>query len=109
MESTYSQSSCEARHRRGRGDGGLKSCKSSNVNTTVHNRLSVDVSNLFYYSNADNLSNKWDDFCIDVKNEGREPDIIMLIEVLPKNLRFHLTKAEIAIEGNEIFPESVTS
>ena len=37
---------------------------------------------------------------------GREPDIIMLTEVLPKNCRFQLTKAEIAIDGYEMFPES---
>ena len=105
MESTYSQVSCETRRRRGRGDGGLESCKSSNVNITVHNRLTVDVSNLFYYSNVDNLSNKWDEFCIDINNKGREPDIIMLTEVLPNNFRFQLTRAEIAIEGYEMFPE----
>ena len=107
MESTNRQASREARRGRGRGDDGLKNCKSSNVNITVDNRSSVDVSNLFcYYSNVDSLSNKWDEFCVDIKNKGREPDIIMLNEVLPKNLRFQLTKAEIALEGYEMFPES---
>ena len=107
MESTNRQASREARSRRGRGDDGLKNCKSSNVNITVDNRSSVDVSNLFcYYSNVDSFSNKWDEFCVDIKNKGREPDIIMLNEVLPKNFRFQLTKAEIALEGYEMFPES---
>ena len=52
------------------------------------------------------MSNKWDEFCVDIKNKGREPDIIMLNEVLPKNFRFQLTKAEITLEGYEMFPES---
>ena len=70
----------------------------------MNNRSSVDVSNLFcYYSNVDSLSSKWDEFCIDIKNKGREPDITMLNKVLPKKIRFQLTKAEIAIEGYEMF------
>ena len=110
MESTNRQASREARCGRGRGDDGLKNCKSSNINITVDNCSSVDVSNLFcYYSNVDSLSNKWDEFCVDIKNKGREPDIIMLNEVLPKNFRFQLTKAEIALEGYEMFTESFSA
>ena len=26
---------------------------------------------LCYYSNVDSLSNKWDEFCVDIKNKGR--------------------------------------
>ena len=59
-----------------------------------------------YYTNVDSLSNKWDEFCADIKSKGREPDIIMLTEVLPKNFRFQLTRAEIALQGYEMFPES---
>ena len=106
MESADSQASCERRHTRGRGGGRLEGSK-NNVNSNVNTRSSVDVSNLFcYYTNVDSLSNKWDKFCADIKSKGREPDIIMLTEVLPKNFRFQLTWAEIALQGYEMFPES---
>ena len=61
--------------------------KDSNVNINVNNCSFLDVSSLFYYyTNVDSLSNKWDEFCAGIKNIGREPDIIMLTEVLPNKL-----------------------
>ena len=106
VESADSQASGERRHTRGGGGGRLEGSK-NNVNSNVNTRSSVDVSNLFcYYTNVDSLSNKWDEFCADIKSKGREPDIIMLTEVLPKNFRFQLTRAEIALQGYEMFPES---
>ena len=96
-----------ARHGQGRRGCGVGRSKESNVNINVNNCSSVDVSSLFcYYTNVDSLSNKWDESCAGIKNMGREPDTIILTEVLPKNCRFQLTQAEIAIGGYEMFPES---
>ena len=104
MEPSDSQASRAARHGRGRGGCGLGGSKDSNVNNNVNNCSSVDVSSLFcYYTNVDSLSNKWDEFCAGIKNMGREPDIIMLTEGLPKTVDFNLQKQKLPMMGMKCF------
>ena len=103
MESTNRQASCKAR----RGGGGYLNRRNRHNVNCGNSSSSVDISSLFcYHSNVDSLPNKFGEFCSSIKLLEREPDIIMLTEVLPKNCRFPLTKADISIDSYEIFPES---
>ena len=55
------------------------------------------------YTNADSLLNKLDELKSRFMGE-ESPDIIMITEVVPKNLRYTLNKAEIDLNGYEMFP-----
>ena len=56
------------------------------------------------YTNADSFLNKFDEFKQRYVSENEKPDIIAITEVLPKNMRYTVNKAELDIEGYEIFP-----
>jgi hypothetical protein len=56
------------------------------------------------YTNADSFLNKFDEFKQRYVSESKKPDIIAITEVLPKNMRYTVNKAELDIEGYELFP-----
>ncbi|CAG2209849.1 unnamed protein product [Mytilus edulis] len=58
------------------------------------------------YTNADSFINKFDEFKTRFINEESDPDIIIITEVLPKNSRYRILKAELSIDGYDIFPEN---
>ena len=58
------------------------------------------------YTNADSFINKIDEFKTRYVNDEYRPDIIMITEVLPKNNRYSIVKAELALDGYEMFPEN---
>ena len=60
------------------------------------------------YTNADTLTNKMPELkdCVDHHN----PWIIAIMEIIPKNYRIPVQKAELKISNNyDIFPESISS
>jgi hypothetical protein len=40
-------------------------------------------------------------------SDGRKPDIIAITEVLPKHCRYGVNKAEVQLDGYDVFPESL--
>lgn len=62
-----------------------------------------DVSNIkCVYTNADCFMNKVDEFKSRFNvTENNQPDIIMITEVLPKNIRYEISKSEISLDGYE--------
>ena len=60
------------------------------------------------YTNADTLTNKMPELKTLVKDT--QPSVIAITEVIPKNYRFPVQKAEIKIsEDYDIFPECITN
>ena len=53
------------------------------------------------YTNADRFSNKRDDLCMAIVN--KEPDIILITEVLPKAHCHTISKAGLSLQGYTIF------
>ena len=68
-------------------------------------KTSVNIVNALrcLYFNADSLLNKFDEMKTRFVTEDR-PDIIAITEVLPKNARYIVNKAELSLEGYEMFP-----
>lgn len=59
------------------------------------------------YTNADSFMNKYDELKLRYINSDKTaPDIIMITEVLPKNSRYKLIKAELSLNGYDMFPDS---
>jgi hypothetical protein len=51
-------------------------------------------------TNADSFLNKFDEFKQRYVSESEKPNIIAITEVLPKNMRYTVNKAELDIEGS---------
>ena len=70
------------------------------------NKFSGDRNFRFVYSNVDCLMNKREEFQVRYiqSDAGIDCDFIAFTEVLPKNNRYPINKAEIQIEGYEMFP-----
>ena len=68
------------------------------VTRTNHSLLCIST-------NADSFLNKIEEFKNRFLNTDR-PDIIAITEVLPKNARYPLTKAELQLPGYEMFPNN---
>ena len=66
-----------------------------NSNSVGHNCLDI------LYTNADQFSNKRDDLCMAITN--KEPDIILITEVLPKAHCHTISKAGLSLQGYTIF------
>ena len=68
-------------------------------------KTSVNIVNALrcLYFNADSLLNKFDEMKTRFVTEDK-PDIIAITEVLPKNARYLVNKAELSLEGYEMFP-----
>ncbi|CAG2239332.1 unnamed protein product [Mytilus edulis] len=58
------------------------------------------------YTNADSFMNKLDEFKTRFLCDAKTPDIIAITEVVPKNMRYILTKAELNLNGYELFPSN---
>lgn len=59
------------------------------------------------YTNADSFMNKYDELKLRYINSDKTaPDIIMITEVLPKNSRYKLIKAELSLNGYDMSPDS---
>jgi exonuclease III len=56
------------------------------------------------YKNGYSLLNKIEEFKIRFLSDENIPDIIAITEVVPKNMRYTLNKAEIELSGYELFP-----
>ena len=68
----------------------------------VHNVNALSELRCVYF-NADSLLNKVDELkCRFVNVE--KPDIIAITEVLPKNARYAVSKAELSLDGYDSFP-----
>ena len=50
--------------------------------------------------------NKIEEFKIRFLSDENIPDIITITEVVPKNMRYTLNKAEIELSGYELFPSN---
>lgn len=59
------------------------------------------------YTNADSFMNKYDEMkLLYINSDKTAPDIIMITEVLPKNSRYKLIKAEFLLNGYDMPPDS---
>jgi hypothetical protein len=56
------------------------------------------------YTNADSFLNTFEEFKQRYVSESETPDTIAITEVLPKNMRYTVNKADLDIEGYELFP-----
>lgn len=82
----------------------------SNVNSFNRSSLVCSVFNSqnlrCIYTNADSFLNKIEEFKIRFLSDENIPDIIAITEVVPKNMRYTLNKAEIELSGYELFPSN---
>ena len=82
----------------------------SNVNSFNRSSLVCSVFNpqnlRCIYTNADSLLNKIEEFKIRFLSDENIPDIIAITEVVPKNTRYTLNKADIELSGYELFPRN---
>lgn len=76
-----------------------------NISCFVDNVSDVNQHGLkCIYTNADSLLNKLDEFKSRFLQE--KPDIVAITEVIPKNMRYVISKAELDLKGYERFPSS---
>lgn len=62
------------------------------------------------YKNAESFMNKYDELKLRcINNDKSVPDIIMITEVLPKNSRYKLNKAELSSNCYDMFPDRFPS
>ena len=80
----------------------------SNDDSVNFDNLSTQISNSvrhkcldIFYTNADQFSNKKDDLCMAITN--KEPDIILITEVLPKAHCHTISKVRLSLQGYTIF------
>ena len=85
-----------------RDDQVINSSSKPYVNKHLHPQLNV------LYSNVDSLSNKFCEFSFLVNNTQPKPDIIALTEVKPKNSRYDLSLAELALSGYNMIWNNLT-
>ena len=71
-----------------------------NLSTHTSNSLGHNCLDILY-TNADQFSNKRDDLCMAITN--KEPDIILITEVLPKAHCHTISKAGLSLQGYTIF------
>ena len=73
------------------------------------NKNSSEVPLICMLTNADSLSNKTTELRSRTKNMEKQPDIIAITEVKPKNARFILSNADYKIEGYEAHTHNLDS
>ena len=84
-----------------------KNKKNKNKNTNEsHNVHSSTVGKLkIFYTNADTVTNKWEELMIVLNTEN--PDVIAITEVKPKYSRYDISDPEISIQGYCLYSKNI--